>query len=84
MKNALNKSKNQSELLENQHKLQLTEQEQGFRGKMHEAEELWNEKQKKEMELFKTDMMISLEKIKEAKQETEEDLYKVQFFSKNI
>lgn len=77
LKNALNKAKNQIDLLENQHKLNLAEQEQSFRAKMHETESLWSDKQKKEMELFKTDLMISFEKLKQEKQELEEEIYKV-------
>ena len=58
----------------------MTEQESSFRAKMHEAESLWLEKQKKEMELFKTELFLNLEKVKQAKQETEEELYKAIYF----
>lgn len=34
------------------------------------------EKQQKEMELFKTELFLNIEKVNQAKQETEEELYK--------
>lgn len=77
LKNSLNKTKNQIDLIENQHRLHIAEQEASLRAKIYEVESQGNEKQRKEMESLRSELMNNVEKIRQAKEETEEELYKV-------